>query len=114
MSRPSFGQTLLVQALAVVTGLVAGALLIWVTGGDPLLAYGGLWEGSLYVFDGRESVPVGRDPKVIGRCAVCETPTTRMVNCADDACRNRVVLCAGCGDTVECARHADAAAAVTG
>lgn len=76
----------------------------------------GLWEGSLYVFDGRESVPVGRDPKVIGRCTVCDTPTTRMVNCADDACRNRVVLCAGCGESVECARHADAAAsiAVTG
>lgn len=39
-------QTLLVQALAVVTGLAAGAVLIWVTGGDPILAYGGLWEGS--------------------------------------------------------------------
>src|SRR4051794_37720123 len=47
MSRPSLGQTLLVQALAVLTGLAAGALLIWVTGGDALLAYGGLWEGSL-------------------------------------------------------------------
>ncbi|MFN8637070.1 MAG: ABC transporter permease [Chloroflexota bacterium] len=35
------------QALAVLTGLLAGAALIWVTGGDPLLAYGGLWEGSL-------------------------------------------------------------------
>src|SRR5215210_2803853 len=47
MQRPSLIQTLLVQVLAVLTGLVAGALLIWVTGGDPLLAYGGLWEGSL-------------------------------------------------------------------
>ncbi len=28
------------------TGLVAGALLILVTGGDPVLAYQGLWEGS--------------------------------------------------------------------
>jgi simple sugar transport system permease protein len=47
MSRPAFAQTLLVQALAVLTGLVAGGLLIWITGGDPLLAFGGLWEGSL-------------------------------------------------------------------
>src|SRR3954466_9368430 len=47
MPRAPLTQTLLVQALAVLTGLVAGALLIWVTGGDPLLAYGGLWEGSL-------------------------------------------------------------------
>ena len=46
MHRPSLAQTLLVQALAVLTGLVAGAVLIWVTGGDPILAYGGLWEGS--------------------------------------------------------------------
>src|SRR3954447_7110934 len=47
MHKPSLVQTLLVQALAVLTGLAAGALLIWVTGGDALLAYGGLWEGSL-------------------------------------------------------------------
>jgi simple sugar transport system permease protein len=47
VQRPSLGQTLLVQALAVLTGLVVGALLIWLTGGDPVLAYGGLWEGSL-------------------------------------------------------------------
>ena len=46
MQRRSLAQTLLVQALAVVTGLAAGALLIWLTGGDPILAYGGLWEGS--------------------------------------------------------------------
>ena len=40
-------QTLLVQALAVLTGLAVGAILILLTGGDPVLAYGGLWEGSL-------------------------------------------------------------------
>ncbi len=34
------------QALAVLTGLMAGAVLIWLTGGDPILAYGGLWQGS--------------------------------------------------------------------
>ena len=47
MERSALGQTLLVQALAVLTGLAAGAVLIWLTGGDPFLAYGGLWEGSL-------------------------------------------------------------------
>ncbi|MGE3269104.1 MAG: ABC transporter permease [Chloroflexota bacterium] len=46
MLRSSLLQTLLVQALAVLTGLGAGALLIWATGGDPVLAYGGLWEGA--------------------------------------------------------------------
>src|SRR5918999_4964268 len=47
MQRAPLHQTLLVQALAVLTGLAAGALLIWLTGGDPIVAYGGLWEGSL-------------------------------------------------------------------
>ena len=44
--RSSTVQALLVQALAVATALALGALLIVATGGDPLLAYGGLWEGS--------------------------------------------------------------------
>ncbi|WP_040166721.1 oxygen-dependent tRNA uridine(34) hydroxylase TrhO [Microbacterium gorillae] len=66
----------------------------------------GLWEGSLYVFDGRESIEFGHDAAVIGRCASCDAPESRMVNCADDTCRNRVVLCAACGDTATCARHA--------
>ena len=46
MNRTPLAQTLLIQVLAVVTGLTAGAVLIWMTGGDPILAYGGLWEGS--------------------------------------------------------------------
>src|SRR5690349_15722094 len=46
MARTPLFQTLLVQALAVLTGLLAGAVLIWLTGGDPILAYGGLWQGS--------------------------------------------------------------------
>src|SRR5215213_5231596 len=44
--RASRAQTLAVQALAVATALAIGAVLILATGGDPLLAYGGLWEGS--------------------------------------------------------------------
>ena len=44
--QPPFLQTVAIQALAVFTALVLGGLLILVTGGDPLLAYGGLWEGS--------------------------------------------------------------------
>ena len=70
----------------------------------------GLWEGSLYVFDGRETMTFGDDAAVIGRCATCGSPQDRMVNCADDDCRARVVLCKACGDTAVCGRHADAAA----
>ncbi|GAB2510261.1 rhodanese-related sulfurtransferase [Microbacterium petrolearium] len=71
----------------------------------------GLWEGSLYVFDGRERMTFGDGAAVIGRCASCGAPEDRMVNCADDACRSRVVLCASCGDAAACGRHAEAAAA---
>ncbi|MGO1769509.1 MAG: oxygen-dependent tRNA uridine(34) hydroxylase TrhO [Microbacterium sp.] len=67
----------------------------------------GLWEGELYVFDGRESVAYGSDPATIGRCRACGAATSRMVNCADAACRSRVVLCDACGDRVACARHAE-------
>lgn len=69
----------------------------------------GLWEGSLYVFDGRESVDLGRDAAVIGRCVSCDTAEKRMVNCADEACRNRVVLCTDCGDVARCRRHGEVA-----
>lgn len=69
----------------------------------------GLWEGSLYVFDGRESMTFGDDASVIGRCVSCGADEDRMVNCADDACRSRVVLCADCGDSAVCTRHAVAA-----
>lgn len=70
----------------------------------------GLWEGSLYVFDGRESMTFGDDAAVIGRCASCHAPEDRMVNCADETCRARVVLCRDCGDAAACTKHATVAA----
>ncbi|TME97618.1 MAG: ABC transporter permease, partial [Chloroflexi bacterium] len=39
--------TLAVPLLAVVTALALGAVVILATGGNVLLAYQGLWEGSL-------------------------------------------------------------------
>ena len=73
---------------------------------------GGLWEGSLYVFDGRETVTLGDDIDVIGRCASCGEPSERIANCVDESCRARTVLCEGCGDRAACARHADGTALV--
>ena len=66
----------------------------------------GLWEGSLYVFDGREATTFGRDAAVIGQCGVCGDATERLVNCDDASCRRRTVLCAGCGDRAVCSSHA--------
>ncbi|WP_221585047.1 rhodanese-related sulfurtransferase [Microbacterium sp. G2-8] len=70
----------------------------------------GLWEGSLYVFDGRETTTFGDDATIIGRCVSCGASSDRMVNCADDDCRARTVLCAACGETAVCRRHAPAEA----
>jgi general nucleoside transport system permease protein len=47
MRASSLVRTVTIQVLAVVTALALGALLILLTGGDPLLAYRGLWEGSI-------------------------------------------------------------------
>lgn len=65
----------------------------------------GLWEGALYVFDGRGSLTFSDRASVISRCAVCSEPTSRMRNCVDPACREQLVVCESC-DTTACERHA--------
>lgn len=64
--RPSrFGSTfrkLAVPALAVLTALIVGALVIGISGGNPLLAYKGLWEGAF------------GSPKAISETFVWATP----------------------------------------
>ena len=66
----------------------------------------GLWDGSLYVFDNRMSVTFSDNPAVIGRCSRCDEPTSRMQNCDDLACREQLVVCAGCTESpVHCAEH---------
>jgi UPF0176 protein len=70
-------------------------------------AYGdrGLWDGSLYVFDGRGSLTFSDDAAVLGRCTVCGDPTSRMRNCLDPACREQLVVCDSC-DATACEAHA--------
>jgi UPF0176 protein len=66
---------------------------------------GGLWEGSLYVFDGRMHHEFSDDAKVIGTCERCATPTSTYYNCANLACRALILLCAHCGSdqrSVDC------------
>lgn len=85
----------------------------------------GLWEGSLAVFDGRESVDFAPDAAVLGRCAVCGAASSRLANCAGSsgsgasrsagsraaataagsACRTRLVACEQHPDA-RCAAHA--------
>ncbi|GAB3601443.1 oxygen-dependent tRNA uridine(34) hydroxylase TrhO [Microbacterium tumbae] len=64
----------------------------------------GLWDGSLYVFDGRGSVDFSDHAAVIGECAGCGSATKRTANCPDAGCRVQQVVCAAC-DAVACAAH---------
>lgn len=58
----------------------------------------GLWDGSLYVFDGRMQVDLGPGSTPLGRCTACGAATGRYDNCADPGCRTLRLFCAGCAD----------------
>lgn len=61
-------------------------------GKDPEVQ-GELWDGKLYVFDERISVPVNRkEHVVVGRDYFTGEPCERYVNCANPAC-NKQFLC---------------------
>lgn len=54
----------------------------------------GLWEGSLVVFDGRETVDFAGPAQVVGKCSACGEPAGTLVNCEDPGCKERLVVCA--------------------
>jgi UPF0176 protein len=56
----------------------------------------GLWEGSLYVFDGRMNVKFSDKAKDIGICIHCQGNTSNYENCARQACNNLVLICENC------------------
>ena len=56
----------------------------------------GLWEGSLYTFDGRKTVDFSDTTPVIGKCDVCQSATKTFYNCANDFCHNQYLLCDTC------------------
>jgi UPF0176 protein len=61
-------------------------------------AYGddGLWEGNLYVFDGRMGMNFSDHAKVIGQCIHCKGKTSNYENCANPACNDLVLICEAC------------------
>ena len=67
----------------------------------------GLWEGSLYVFDQRQTMDFGSDAAVLGSCAACGAPTGGMGNCRLWSCRKQVPVCGDCEPA--CAEHVAAA-----
>jgi len=56
----------------------------------------GLWEGKLYVFDGRLVTQFSEKAKDIGHCIRCDVKTSNFENCANMACNNLVLLCEAC------------------
>ncbi len=61
-----------------------------------------LWEGSLYVFDGRNTMDFSDDPKLLGTCETCGEPAKDFFNCENSSCRARIVVCAECVAEVDC------------
>ena len=66
----------------------------------------GLWQGSLYVFDNRLSIDFTDDAAVVGRCYLCDAPTSMTANCSDLSCREQFVVCAEHAPRTVCAAHA--------
>lgn len=61
----------------------------------------GLWEGSLYVFDGRMNVRFSDKSKDIGECVHCKSKTSNYENCAVKECNNLVLICESCATKTE-------------
>lgn len=58
----------------------------------------GLWEGSLYVFDGRMGMKFSDKATDIGECVRCGSRTSNFENCALKSCNKLIVLCETCRD----------------
>ncbi len=56
----------------------------------------GLWEGSLYVFDRRQSIKASPKAKTIGICSYCSDPTERYINCSNSQCNELILACQKC------------------
>lgn len=63
----------------------------------------GLWEGSLYIFDGRMNQRFSDKSKDIGECVHCKGKTSNYENCANLACNRLVLVCEKCANNDRCA-----------
>lgn len=104
-----FSGWMLREGLAEQVGQLEGGIDTY--GKDPETK-GDLWEGSMYVFDERISVPINQvNPTVVGKDHYDGTPCDRYVNCANPECNEQVLMSEenehkylrGC--TAECRKH---------
>jgi UPF0176 protein len=56
----------------------------------------GLWEGNLYIFDGRMNHKFSERAKDIGECIHCKSKTSNYENCANKICNRLVLICEQC------------------
>lgn len=61
----------------------------------------GLWEGSLFVFDERQTISFAAETQTLGRCEQCDAPTSLFVNCVNPSCRALLLLCDECAASLE-------------
>lgn len=59
---------------------------------------GRLFDGKMYVFDERITVPVNQteEATVVGKCLHCGAPSERYINCTYDFCHNHHIVCDAC------------------
>lgn len=76
----------------------------------------GLWQGSLFVFDGRMSIKFSDKSQDIGQCIHCQASTSNYINCALKSCNNLVLICSNCQNeeanlyhSIDCCRQASLA-----
>ena len=62
----------------------------------------GLWDGALYIFDGRMTQRFSENSKDIGECVHCGEKTSRFINCANVACNKLVLVCDACDTQSKC------------
>lgn len=62
----------------------------------------GLWEGSLYVFDGRLGTKFTSQAKDIGVCIHCSGKTSNYENCANKSCNKLILVCKKCASNDYC------------
>ncbi len=63
----------------------------------------GLWEGKMYVFDGRITTGFSDASKDIANCVHCSNRTSRYINCANLLCNRQVLVCEMCANkTTHC------------
>ncbi len=65
----------------------------------------GLWEGSLYIFDGRMNHRFSSNSKDIANCVHCGDKTSRFINCADKSCNKLTLVCEACDSKTYCKNH---------